>query len=127
MSWARAAQDGVWVVSDTESATPSAEPSYSYDFISSLEGLLIEGDNGWPELCAELGVTPCEITYEDLVDPANYVEVIRSALTYLGIEDNDLTIPQPRTHRQADEINDDWVRRYRADRPNVARCTDDRG
>jgi trehalose 2-sulfotransferase len=58
VSWARATQDGVWVVSDTEPAAPTAPPGYDHHFIAGLEGLLAEGDHGWPALCAELGVTP---------------------------------------------------------------------
>ncbi|MEY2460445.1 MAG: trehalose 2-sulfotransferase, partial [Acidimicrobiaceae bacterium] len=39
VSWARAAQDGVWVVSDEEPAQPVGNPSYVFDFIAGLEGL----------------------------------------------------------------------------------------
>lgn len=115
VSWARAAQTGVWVVSDIQSNEPTGEPVYNYDFIAGLEGLLVEGEHGWAELCAELGVEPLEIVYEDLVDPATYEPTIRAALSYLGIDSTDLTIPTPRTRRQADDTNREWVRRYRAD------------
>jgi trehalose 2-sulfotransferase len=124
VSWARAAQDGVWVVSDTELAVPVAEPAYSYDFVAGLEGLLIEGDHGWPELCAELGVVPLDIVYEDLVDPATYADTVRSAFDYLGVDHADVAIAPPRTRRQADEINQDWVQRYTADRQGEAPTTE---
>jgi trehalose 2-sulfotransferase len=97
VSWARAAQDGVWVVSDTDAAAPVREPVYSYDLIARLEGLLIEGEHGWPELCAELGVAPLEVVYEDLVDTATYSDTIRSALDHLGIDHTDVAIAPPRT------------------------------
>ncbi|HZM40855.1 MAG TPA: Stf0 family sulfotransferase, partial [Acidimicrobiales bacterium] len=116
VSWARAAQDGVWVVSDTEPAAPATEPVYSYELIAALEGLLIEGEHGWPELCADLGTVPLDVVYEDLVDPATYPDTIRSALDHLGVDHTGLAIAPPRTRRQADEINQDWVERYRADR-----------
>lgn len=79
VSWARAAQDGVWVVSDTEPAAPAAPPNYDHEFIAGLEALLAEGEHGWPGLCAELGVTPLDILYEELVDPSSYPDIIRSA------------------------------------------------
>jgi LPS sulfotransferase NodH len=120
VSWARAAQDGVWVVSAAEPAAPVAEPAYSYDFVSALEGQLDEGERGWPELCAELGVTPLEIAYEDLVDPSTYADTIGATLGYLGIDHDEIGIPRPRTHRQADEINDDWIRRYATHQAAVA-------
>ena len=119
VSWARAAQDGVWVVSDTEHAGAGGEPTYRYDFIAGLEGLLIEGEHGWPELCAELGVTPLDIVYEDLVDPSTYAQTIRAALWHLGIDTDEIAIPEPRTHRQADGTNRDWVKRYRTDRAEI--------
>lgn len=115
VSWARAAQDGVWVVSDTEPAAPVTEAAYSYELVSGLEGLLAEAERGWPDLCAELDVVPLEIAYEDLVDPATYAATVRSALRHVGI-DGALAVPRPRTHRQADEVNDAWVERYLADR-----------
>jgi trehalose 2-sulfotransferase len=115
VSWARAAQDGVWVVSDTEAAAPTGEPTYSYDFIAGLEGLLVEGEHGWTELCTELDVQPLEIVYEDLVDPSRYEPTIRTALSYLGIDPEGITIPKPRTFRQADSTNREWIQRYRAD------------
>jgi LPS sulfotransferase NodH len=94
---------------------PAMEPVYDHEFISGLEELLVEGERGWRELCAELDVTPLKIVYEDLTDPATYAEVIRSALGHLGIHGNEIPIPQPRTHRQADKINHDWVQRYTTD------------
>jgi LPS sulfotransferase NodH len=126
VSWARAAQDGVWVVSDTEPAAPAVPPNYDHELIAGLEALLAEGEHGWPRLSAEWGVTPLDILYEDLVDPSSYPDIIRSVLDHLGIVHDGLAIPQPRTHRQADEINDDWVRRYSTDRANVARSTENR-
>jgi trehalose 2-sulfotransferase len=115
VSWARAAQDGVWVVSDTEVAAPTSEPAYAYDFVAGLEGLLVEGERGWPELCAEMRVTPFEIVYEELVDPSTYEPTIRAVLSHLGIDNDGIEIPAPRTHQQADAVNRDWVKRYRAE------------
>jgi LPS sulfotransferase NodH len=118
VSWARAAQDGVWVVSDTEPATPTTKPMYSFEFISGLEGLIAEGDEGWPVFCDELGVERLAVSYEELVDPATYAATIRSVLRFLGVE-TAVAIPKPRTHRQADNINDDWVERYLAERAHA--------
>jgi trehalose 2-sulfotransferase len=123
VSWARAAQDGVWVLSDTEPAAPVTEPVYSYEFIAGLERLLIDGEHGWRELCAELGEEPLDIVYEDLVDPATYADTIRSALDHLSADHPDLTIGAPRTHRQADEINEGWIERYTADRAKASHPT----
>jgi LPS sulfotransferase NodH len=55
VSWARAAQDGVWVVSEAEPAAPVAEPVYDYDFVSGLERLLVEGERAGQN-CAQSSV-----------------------------------------------------------------------
>jgi LPS sulfotransferase NodH len=123
ISWARAAQDGVWVVSDAEPAAPSGSPVYDRGFISGLEGLLAEAERGWPKLCAELGVPYLDVVYEDLVDPATHADTVRSVLDHLGVLDElgptgagdargAVAIPPPRTNRQSDALNDDWFRRY---------------
>ena len=46
VSWARMAQDGVWVVSDEEPARPRASPQYNFDLINRLEGLIVESESG---------------------------------------------------------------------------------
>ena len=116
VSWARAAQDGVWVVSETEPRRPSGAPVYDADLIGGLEGLLLEGERGWPELCDELEVVPLTVHYEDLVDPAGYEATVRAVLAHLGLDDPDLAVPPPRTRRQADPLNEQWARRYEAER-----------
>jgi trehalose 2-sulfotransferase len=116
VSWARAAQDGVWVVSDDEPAQPSAPPDYDAEFIANLERLIVEGEQGWLDLCDELGVVPLDVVYEDLADPATYPATVGSVVAHLGIDPASVTIASPRTHRQADEINRAWVERYRAER-----------
>jgi trehalose 2-sulfotransferase len=116
VSWARAAQDGVWVTEDAAPPTPVAEPAYDEELIAALEGLLVEGEREWPRLCDELGVAPLTLYYEDLVDPDRYEGVVRAALAHLGVHRADLPVPPPRTSRQADALNDEWVRRYEADR-----------
>ena len=121
VSWARAAQEGVWVVSDTAPATPAAEPAYDYDFISGLESLLVEGEQGWPALGRELGLESLTICYEDLVDPTGYEDTVRSVLEHLKVDVTKVQIPPPRTIRQADAMNEAWVRRYEADRRDTGR------
>jgi LPS sulfotransferase NodH len=115
VSWARAAQDGVWVVSDDEPASPTGSAHYSAEFLDGLMGLIVEGEQAWRDFYAELGVEPYDVVYEDLVDDHRYPLVLCGALEHLGLA-GDGPIPAPRTQRQADNVNDEWVDRYRADR-----------
>jgi trehalose 2-sulfotransferase len=79
VSWARMAQDGVWVVSDDEPARPSATPRYDFDLISDLEALIVEGELGWRDLFDELGLVPYEVVYEDVVADAHNENVTSTA------------------------------------------------
>jgi LPS sulfotransferase NodH len=121
VSWARMAQDGVWVVSDTEPARPAGRPEYDFELIDALAGLIAESERGWRQLFDELGVTPHEVAYEDLVAEAGYERTVLGALQHLGVDTSEIVVPPPRTHRQADELNEAWVDRYRSDRAGVAR------
>ena len=116
VSWARMAQDGVWVVSDNEPAPPPRPLEYRYDLINGLEGLIIEGEQGWRELFGELGVSPLELSYEDLVTDDGYEHAVRAVIGHLQIEAADVVVPPRRTHRQADDLTEEWVVRYEADR-----------
>lgn len=116
VSWARAAQDGVWVVSDLEAARPVAEPEYDYELISNLERLIIEGERGWRRLCTELDVSPLAVAYEDLAASDTYEQVVRSVLRHLDVDLTIATVRPPRTERQSDDLNLEWCDRYRADK-----------
>jgi LPS sulfotransferase NodH len=115
VSWARMAQDGVYVVSDDEPAVPTGAAEYRFELIRGLEGLIEAGERGWHELYAELGLDPYEVVYEDLATEAGFEQSVRGVLDHLGLEAGDLVVPRPRTHRQSDALNDEWVARYRAD------------
>ena len=117
VSWARMAQDGVWVVSDEEPARPTGSPQYDFDLINALEGLIVESESGWRELFGELGLTPFEVVYEDLVTEKGYRRAILGVLEHLGLDAGEVTaIPPPRTRRQSDGLNEAWVARYTSER-----------
>jgi len=111
VSWLRAAQDGVWLTSDTEPARPSGTPAYDRDVIAGMMDLITTGEQAWLDLYAQLGLQPLEVAYEDLLTPEGYDAAVRSILRHLDLPD-DVAIPAPRTRRQADRINDEWVQRF---------------
>jgi trehalose 2-sulfotransferase len=114
VSWARASQDGVQVVSDDEPAVPTGKPAYDGRFIAWLVGRIKAGEQSWRALCAEIGVVPHEVAYEDLADPRKYENAVWGVLAHLGLEPQG-PIPAPRTRRQADALNETWVDRFLAD------------
>jgi trehalose 2-sulfotransferase len=116
VSWARMAQDGVWVVSDDEPARSSATPRYDFDLISDLEALIVEGELGWRDLFDELGLVPYEVVYEDVVADGGLERAVLGVLDHLGLDGRGVDIPRPRTHRQSDDLNEAWVARYTDER-----------
>lgn len=84
VSWARMAQDGVWVVSDEEPARPRASPQYNFDLINRLEGLIVESESGWRQLFGELGLTPFGVVYEELVTEDGYLRARGARASRVG-------------------------------------------
>jgi LPS sulfotransferase NodH len=117
VSWLRASQEGVWVVSDTEPARPgAAELRYDYGVIAGMERLITEGEAGWTRFAEELGVPSHVVAYEDLAAPELYPDVLGGVLEFLGVDATGVPAPAPRTWRQADGVNDEWAERFERER-----------
>ena len=120
VSWARMAQDGMWVdpVGLPEPAwpPPTGPPRYDYELIAALEALIAESETGWPQLYDELGLTPYQVVYEELSSPDGYEPTIRGVLAHLGLADYQGPIPAPQTRRQSNDLNEAWVAAYLADK-----------
>jgi LPS sulfotransferase NodH len=113
VSWLRVVQTGIWVVSDTEPAPPDSAVSYDRGWIDGLIDAIEQADTGWRGLFADLDLEPITVVYEDLVGDG-YDDAIQAVLRHAGVDATDLTIPTPRTNRQADAITEEWVARYNA-------------
>ena len=100
VSWARMAQDGMWVEPRRPAgacvAAPAGPPRYDYELIAALEALIAESETGWRQLYNELGLTPCQVVYEELSTPDGYEPTIRGVLAHLGLADYQGPIPAPR-------------------------------
>jgi LPS sulfotransferase NodH len=110
ISWLRAAEDGVWVVSETEPASPVRDPVFQYDVIVGMMDLIAKGEKAWLDLYEKLGVKPLEVVYEDFSTPDGYELTVRRVLQHLDLDDT-IDIPRQRTDQQTDSINDEWVDR----------------
>jgi LPS sulfotransferase NodH len=120
VSWARMAQDGMWVAPTDQPEPPwpppAGAPRYDYKLIAELEALIAEGEAGWRQLYEELGLTPYPVVYEDLISPDGYEQTIRGVLAHLGLDDYAGPIPAAKTRRQSNDLNEAWVAAYLADR-----------
>lgn len=110
VSWARAEQTGHWQDGDRSAAPPRFDPGLIEDLVRRID----EHDAAWRSWFAAQGVEPLPVTYEDVVeDPRPQVQAI---LDHLDVELPSGWRPVPRQRRQADAVNANWVRRYRAAR-----------
>jgi len=74
-------------------------------------GIIEEYEAGWTAYFSERGISPLEVTYEEL--DAQYEETMRRVLDHLGAADT--AVPPRQLQRQADRVNVDWVERYLAE------------
>ena len=104
-------------MSDTEPARPgAAELRYDYGVIAGMERLIVEGEEGWARFAEELGVPSHVVAYEDLAAPELYPDVVGGMLEFLGVDAAGVTVPAPRTWRQADGLNEEWAERFERER-----------
>jgi LPS sulfotransferase NodH len=111
VSWLRAAEDGVWLVSADEPAQPQHEPVFQYDVIAGMMDLIAQGEAAWLDLYQKLDVEPLVVVYEEFSNASGYESTVRRVLEHLDL-DYTIEIPSPRTMRQADHISDEWVDRF---------------
>lgn len=71
-----------------------------------------EHNAAWSTWFAEQGVEPHSVTYEEVT--GNPRQAVHEILEHLGIELPTTWRPAARQRRQADALNADWIRRYRA-------------
>ena len=114
VSWARAEQTGVW--HRPNDVGDAAEPSFDREQIAALCATIDRHNGAWHDWFAGNGVEPLEVRYEDLNrDP---VGEARDVLQRLGIDVPAATALEVRDRRLRDEVNDDWIARYRTGREN---------
>lgn len=111
VSWAKAGQTGVYAVHKGESPIPQREPAFDFQFIDQLYHLILEGEAGWQDFFAEAHVQPLTMVYEELVDA--YEQTAIRALDYLKVaHPRNVVFGERKLQRQADGLNEAWVRRY---------------
>jgi len=109
VSWARAEQTSYWHPGDHRK--PGPRPRFDFKQIHGLVHTIHEHNTAWRHWFTTWNISPYLIRYEDLAaDPA---DTTKGILDYLGLDLPDDWAITPRDRRQADEINHDWIARYR--------------
>lgn len=108
VSWARAEQTHYWQHGDLA----RTEPTYDADQIATLASTISEHNAAWEAWFTDIGISPHRVGYEELAaDPRATLTAI---LTHLGLELAEDDLPQPRRHRQGDQVNREWAARFRS-------------
>jgi trehalose 2-sulfotransferase len=107
ISFVRARQTQEWFTGDPATGVAS----YDAPEIARMLDRLREWGRGWPAFFATSGITPLEVSYEDLA--ADYTGQVRRALDHLGLPTT--PVPPPPLARQADELNEEWAARFVAE------------
>jgi LPS sulfotransferase NodH len=111
VSWLRAEQTRTWWAGDPGGT--AGEPHYVEAGITALLDTVAQHNAAWRAWFARYGVTPHEITYEQLT--ADLTGTTRGVLTFLGLDPDEGRPIQPRHRRQADLLNEEWAARYRTE------------
>ena len=110
VSWARSEQTHYWHPGD-EAAAGGREPYFDRDLLDELVCTITAHEAAWQDWFTGQGLSPYELTYEDLAEDP--IGVTQAVLDHLGLvlpPDRTITV---RDRRQADDLNAEWVARYR--------------
>ena len=107
VSWARAEQTSYWQPGDEV----RAEPRLNLDQVDDLVRTIDAHNAAWRAWFAAQAVEPLDVEYEALV--ADMGGTVSRILSWVDVRAPAGWVPDPPHERHADEINADWVRRYR--------------
>ena len=114
VSWHRAEQTNVWFETDpSKSEQPEQEPRFDFGQICKLVQVIDEHNAAWREWFASVGIRPHLVRYEDL--DADPVSVACGILDFLGLQLPPGGEIRIRHRRLADQLNAQWIDRYRAE------------
>lgn len=117
VSWLRAERTGAWYVGgngEIGNVVVTGLPAcYDAGRIGQLIRMIGEHNAAWEEWFASFGVQPYLVRYDEL--DADLAGVIRSILSFLGLDPSEAGAIVPQHSRQADGLNDQWAERYRAE------------
>jgi LPS sulfotransferase NodH len=108
----KAEVSGTWHLGFEEAAHPAAV-AYDFDRIRLWRDEAEVQNIQWQEWFARRGVTPLELTYEDLA--ADPVAVAERALGFLGLPMAAGQRPSASNRPMADAVSADWIARFRAE------------
>jgi LPS sulfotransferase NodH len=117
VSWLRAEQTNTWYVGGNgeigDTGGNGRAPSFDADGIGQLAQTIDEHNAAWEEWFASFDIQPHRVRFEEL--EADMLAVTRGILDFLGLDLPDGRAIVAQHRREADELNDQWMDRYRAE------------
>jgi LPS sulfotransferase NodH len=110
VSWARAEQSSYW--QDGDEVPSDWRPRFDYDDVDGYVKAVNEHNAAWHEWFDASGIVPLRVLYEEMV--ADMAGATNAILQFLGLDLPPGHVITAGTRRQADDINDEWARRYRS-------------
>lgn len=107
VSWWKAMTSGKW----TDGRPVTDEARFDFGGIRSRLMRVAGHNDAWADWFSSNHIEPLALTYEELV--ADSTLSVRRVLAHVGVEVPADLVAEPRTERQADEVNEDWIHRYR--------------
>jgi len=115
VSLLRAEQTNVWFETGQARQEPEQEPRFDLDQVHERVQLIQEHNTAWRQWFASARIRPHLVQYEDLA--ATPITIARGVLSFLDLQlpaGHEITV---RHRRLADELNDQWIDRYRLQEP----------
>ena len=108
VSYARALQTGRWA---SDHRVQNGNPVFRPDQIRRLLAQISEHEDCWERFFQRQRVRPLRVSYEDLVEsPAVTVEAVMRSI---GVDLPDgFVLRAPTLEKQADDLSEEWVRRF---------------
>jgi LPS sulfotransferase NodH len=106
VSWSRALQTGQWNSASSSRLSPLFNPQQ----IENCLAMAKDWDASWDSYFNRLGIQPFTLHYEDL--SADYKATICDVFDHLGLSDH--AIPPAHLRRQADFLNENWLKQFEA-------------
>jgi LPS sulfotransferase NodH len=110
----RALQTRTWRLEHPATSTAAIELHYSFEGIDHLRRALSGDDDRWREYLSQHGRQATTVSYESDLEQ-NQQATIERVLAHLGVAPPAGWRVPVRTYRQADELTEQWVSRYRDD------------
>ena len=107
VSWWKAITSGKW----TDGRPVTGEAVFDVDGIAGRVRRIEQHTEAWRGWMEANSVEPLRMTYEELA--AAPTATARRVLAFVGVAAPDGFAVVPATERQADAVNEDWIRRYR--------------